>query len=284
MIAVVFLYALLAFTFIIAKQTLAYADPCFLIGIRLTLAGVLLCSYHYARFRTLAIKREDVWLFARTALFHAYLAFIPEFIALQYMSATKANLLYASSPFVSACIAYALHAEQITMKKLAGIVIGLLSILPVLLSGAHTGFSVTPLDGILLIAIASGAYAWFLVKQLMDKQYSLCQINGLAMLWGGLGALGTSFFVEPLAYKALAQPPFWAWLLVLVVIANIGVYNLYGWLCSRYSVTFIMSAGFLCPVFGGFFGWWLEGTVLTWHYFVALIGILAGLVLYYTDS
>ncbi len=195
MIAVVFLYALLAFTFIIAKQALAYADPCFLIGIRMTLAGVLLCSYHYTRFRTLAIKREDVWLFARTSLFHVYLAFILEFIALQSMSATKANLLYASSPFVSACIAYALHAEHITMKKLAGIVIGLLSILPVLLVGNLARFSITMPDGILLIAIASSAYAWFLVKQLMDKHYSLFQINGLAMLWGGLGALGTSFML-----------------------------------------------------------------------------------------
>lgn len=284
MIAVVFLYALLAFTFIIAKQALAYADPCFLIGIRMTLAGVLLCSYHYTRFRTLAIKREDVWLFARTSLFHVYLAFILEFIALQSMSATKANLLYASSPFVSACIAYALHAEHITMKKLAGIVIGLLSILPVLLVGNLARFSITMPDGILLIAIASSAYAWFLVKQLMDKHYSLFQINGLAMLWGGLGALGTSFMLEPLAYKALEKPPFWGWLIVLVITANILVYNLYGWLCSRYSITYIMSAGFLCPLFGGFFGWWLEGTPLTWHYFAALMGIIVGLMFYYTDS
>ncbi len=287
MILVVLLYALLALTFIIAKHTLAYASPCFLIGVRMILAGILLCGYHYIRHRSLgskslSVKREDVWLFISTALFHVYLAFIPEFIALQYMSATKANLLYTTTPFISACIAYALHAEQFTLRKLVGIVIGLLSVLPIVLFHGNEGLlSVTLPDLILSVAIVSSAYAWFLVKRLMDKNYSLLHINGLAMLGGGIGALLTSFLVEPTAYRALGQSYFWAWLILLIITANILVYNLYGWLCSQYSITLIASAGFLCPVFGGLFGWWFEGTPLTWHYAAALFGIALGLFLYY---
>ena len=290
MILVVLLYALISLTFIIAKHTLTYATPCFLIGVRMILAGILLCSYQYLRHRSLGIKslgikQEDLWLFFCTALFHVYLAFIPEFIALQYMSATKANILYTTTPFISACIAYALHAEQITLRKLLGITIGLLGVMPIVLFQGHQGIlSVTMPDLTLFVAIVSSAYAWFLVKRLMDKNYSLLHINGLAMLGGGLGALLTSFFVEPTAYKALGQLHFWAWLILLIITANILAYNLYGWLCSRHSITLIASAGFLRPVFGGLFGWWFEGTPITWHYAAALFGIALGLFLYYKET
>ncbi len=286
MIVIVLLYALLALTFIIAKHTLAYAAPCFLIGIRMVLAGALLCGYQYLRHRSsFSINREDIWLFFCTALFHVYLAFIPEFIALQYMSATKANLLYTTTPFITACIAYALHAERFTKRKLSGIIIGLVSIVPILLFQTNqTIGALSSPDLILFVAIVSSAYAWFLVKRLMNKGYPLALINGVAMIWGGLGALLTSFFFEPTAYTALGQPYFWGWLIMLIISSNILVYNLYGWLCSRYSLTLIASAGFLCPVFGGFFGWWLEGTPITWHYLVALIGVILVLTLYYRET
>lgn len=291
MILVVILYAVLALTFVVAKYTLAYSAPCFLIGIRMVLAGMVLCGFQYLWHRPLLrIEREDWWLFGKVALFHIYLAFVPEFLALQSMSATRVNILYATTPFITACLAYILHVERITLKKVVGILVGLVSVMPLILFIQHE-----PLDGFvwfaisgpeifLFIAIISSAYGWFLVQELIKKGYSLVLINGIAMFGGGIAALITSYFLEPAAYGALWRLPFWGWLLLLILSANIITYNLYGWLCSRYSITFISSAGFLCPVFGGVFGWWLEGDGISWQYLVSFLGITAGLWLYYQDD
>ena len=218
-------------------------------------------------------------------LFHIYVAFVPEFIALQTMSATKANILYATTPFIAACFAYVLHAERLTIKKVAGIVVALISVLPILFNAqTHWLEAISGSDLLLGIAIISSVYGWFLVSQLMDKGYSLVIINGVAMICGGIGALLTSYCTEPMGYTAVWHYPFWGWLCVLIVSANIVVYNLYVWLCKRYSITFISSAGFLCPVFGWLFGWWLDGDGITRYYLISLVGIMIGLWLYCKDE
>jgi drug/metabolite transporter (DMT)-like permease len=56
---------------------------------------------------------------------------------------------------------------------------------------------------------------------------------------------------------------------------------LYAWLFKHYSITLVTSAGFLCPIFGTFYGWFFLGEKITWHYFAALVLVAIGLAIFY---
>ena len=292
MFLVVLLYAILASTFTIAKIVLSYAKPFFIIGCRMILAGTFLLSYLllFKKNRFFFIKK-DIWLFLQASIFHIYLAFIPEFWALQYVSSSKTNLIYSSTPFIGAILSYFLLSEKLSIRKFIGMLIGLFGLIPILLTQTdvrETAMEILNIsfpEIVLLFAVLSATYAWFVVKKLMEKGYSLLMINGVAMLFGGILSLFTSFIVEgfktPLVFEMW---PFFWWLLLLIFMANIVTYNFYGWLLKKYSITFVMSVGFLCPIFGAFYGWFFLNEQITWHYFVSLALITLGLSIFYKEK
>ncbi|KKP24744.1 MAG: hypothetical protein SZ59_C0001G0062 [candidate division TM6 bacterium GW2011_GWF2_28_16] len=292
MFLVVLLYAILALTFTIAKISLEFAKPFFLVGFRMILAGgiMLLFTYFFKR-NKFYIKKSDIWLFIKVAIFHIYLVYIPDIWSLQYLSSSKSNLIYSATPFIAALLSYILLKEKLKFKKFLGMLIGLAGLIPILLTQTdirETGmefFSVSFPEIVLLIAVISGAYAWFIVKKLLDKGYSLLMINGFSMLLGGFWALITAFFVEGINKNSIFDFwPFLGWTLLLIFVANIVFYNFYGWLLKRYSITFVTSAGFLSPVFGAFYGYFFLSETISWHYYVSLIAIIIGLFVFYREE
>lgn len=291
MILVVVLYAVLASTFIFAKKAVSLANPCFLVGIRMIIAGLFLLGYYWLFHRKqLVIKRSDWWLFFKTSLFHIYIMFIFDLWSLQYVTALKSTLIFSSTPFVAAVLSYFLLKERLTIKKVLGIVIGVGGLVPVILaqtSGREAAleFSHVSLpEVVLFMAVVSGAYAWFLVKQLMDRGYSFGIINGVTMLIGGVLSMVTAGIFEGFAHPVKDVFPFMGWLFLLILSANIIFYNLYGFLLQRHSITFITFAGWLCPFFATFYEWFFMSGSITWHYLVSLLLVTIGLYVFYQDE
>jgi drug/metabolite transporter (DMT)-like permease len=291
MFLVVLMYSILALTFVFAKKTLAYAHPFFLIGFRMILAGSILILYQrFFSKSKFSINKSDYWLFFKVALFHIYFSFIFEFWSMQYLSALKITMIYSVTPFVAAILSYILLKERLSWQKILGIIIGLGGLAPVLAlqAGGSQGFKemayVSLPECVLFLAVISGAYAWFLVKQLMDKGYGLGMINGVAMLIGGILSLCTSGIFEGFNNPVSNWPMFLAWLSLLILAANIIVYNFYGWLLRSYSITFITFAGFLSPTFGTVYEWLFFGGHVTWHYFASLVLVVIGLYIFYREE
>lgn len=291
MLLVVILYAVLASTFILAKKALLYANPCFLIGFRMILAGVLLVGYHcLARGKKCHVDKKDYQLFFKTALFHIYFAFVLEFWALQYITALKTTLIYSSTPFIAALLAYLLLKEKLSAQKCLGILVGLGGLVPVLMvastqAEATMEFAKISLpELVLLTAVASSAYAWFLVKQLMNKGYSLIFINGITMFFGGVASMLTAVVFEGVHHPVNNWYWFLVWTLALIIVANIVVYNLYGWLLKHYSITFITFSGFLCPGFGALYEWLFMSGQITWHYLASLALVALGLYIFHRNE
>ena len=106
-------YAILASTFTIAKKALSYSPPFFLIATRMLIAGFFLLAAAIFLGRVSWQKvRKDWFLFFQAALFHSYLAFIPEFWALQHLSSAKTSIMYAVTPFVATLLAHVLHGQR----------------------------------------------------------------------------------------------------------------------------------------------------------------------------
>lgn len=290
MIFVVILYAVLASTFIFAKKAVTLANPCFLVAVRMLLAGAFILGF-YALFhrKYLKIKRADWGLFIIVSFFHIYLVYLLDFWSLQYITALTSTLIYSSTPFIAAILSYFLLKERLTLKKIIGIIVGLGGLVPVIAlqvqGQASSAFgSISLPEIVLFFAVISGAYAWFLVKKLMDRGYSFGMINGVAMLLGGIMSLVTAGIFEGFAHPVKDLYPFMGWLFLLILSANIIFYNLYGFLLQRYSITFLTFAGWLSPCFATLYEWLFMGGTITWHYGVSLVLVFIGLYVFYQDE
>ena len=128
-------------------------------------AGIIFLSlqYLFAR-KNFYIKREDWWPFIRTAFFYIYLAFVPEFWALQRLTATKVVIIYSITPFIAATLAYFLVSEKLTRLKVLGMIIGTLGVIPLLMTPDNSiataeFFRISIAEGVLLLAVVAGAIA-----------------------------------------------------------------------------------------------------------------------------
>lgn len=284
-------YAILASTFTLAKVAVAHADPLFLIGVRMTAAAPLMFLVHYFQSNnSFAIRRNDYVKLFLVSVFHIFLPFIGEFWALQFVSSAKTAITYSLTPFIAAVISYFLLKKKLTIKQTAGLVIGLLGLLPIFFSGDDVAFGSELLhvswpEFILLLAVISASYAWFIVSDLMQRGYGISLINGIAMLLGGIMSLVLWFFtsgdVSPIRGDISS---FLLWTGLLIVVANVISYNLYGWLLRHVSITFMSAIGFLCPIFASLYGLVLLHENLGFAHAVALVMVGFGLWLFYRDE
>lgn len=293
MFFVVILYALFAGIFVIAKTGLDYAEPFFLVGSRMAVAGILLLGYQFLFNRKeFKFQKTDFWLIFRLALFNIYLTNAFEFWGLKYLTSFKTCFIYSLSPFVSALISYFVLSEKMSGKQWLGLLIGMVGFLPLLFTetasehstGHFWGFSWAELA--VMGAAVSSVYGWILLRKLVkERNYSPLMANGLSMLIGGGMSLVHSSAVEtwnPLPVTEYI--PFVECAILLIIISNLIAYNLYGHLLKRYSATFMSFAGFTTPLFTALFGWFFLDEVVTWSFFVSAAIVFSGLTLFYQEE
>lgn len=316
MILVLVLYMLLGLAFTISKAALEYAAPVFLVGIRMSLAGVLLLGYMYFfNRRNWYFNKRDIWLLVQISFLNIYLSFILEFWGLQYISSSKGCFLFSLSPFVTALLEWRFFGVCMTMKKWVGLLIGFVGFFPILLKetpleemvGSFLFISLPELA--ILGSAISAVYAWILIKGLIQKErYSPAMINGITMLWGGIAALITSWLIEKktiLKFPPHATEISWAhlpfiqyifgdlgakivplafYILALILLVNVIFYNFYIYLLKKYSATFLSFVGFSAPLFAAFFGWLFLNETISWLFFISVFVVGFGLYLFYQDE
>ncbi len=283
----------MASTFTIAKLAVSFMKPFFFIGFRMVSAGALLLGYVYYYQRTkIKIDKKDFFLFFQIIAFHIYCAYIFEFWALQYVSSSKACLLYSLSPFITALLCYFSFGQKLSLQKWIALIIGFIGMIPILVSYSvpelflsHIGFLSTA-EIALLFAIVSAAYGWIVVRKLMDRSYSSLLINGIGMFGGGFLALLTALVMEGINPMQSAAPPHtfmgaFLCMISLIFIANIVGYNLYAYLLQHYSLTFLSLVGLITPVFVSIFGWLFLNERITGAFVISFALTLIGISLFY---
>lgn len=318
MFLIIILYMLFASTFTIGKAALSYTTPIFLIAVRMLCAGVFLLIYqYYCNYRFWYYRWNDWYNLLRISFFEYYGAFVLEFIALQWLTSAKACLIYNISPFVTAMLSFALLGERMSIKQLVGLIIGFLGFIPILWGTTSTeqlvgSTSFISLPELLQFgSVVCASYGWVLLKQTQRKGYTTIMINGITMTGAGIMALITSLIVEgrpilTLPGNCLSYSLPWlcdffssytghgqyfasislfvGYTLALVIIANIIGFNLYGYLLSKYSVTFLSFTGSITPFFAAFFGWLFLGEAIGWEFWVTAAIVFLGLTLFYQDE
>ncbi len=286
MYLVFFLYALLASTFSIGKILVHLLPPIFLIAIRMIIAGTLLSAAWYIFDRRVAIKARDWWLFSIVILFHILLPFTSEYIALQYISPSSACLMYNLSPFLSAIFSYFIFHEIMTPKKWVGFSIGIAGILFYLQSQCCVDFGLSWPNFLMFISVVTSCLGWIFVRILVkNKGYSTLLVNGISMFIGGWIALPLSrYFEGVMTIDVIHIPHIIGLLALMIVIANILFYNLYGYLLQKYTATFLSFVGFVTPLFAAFFEWIFFGVVVPHEFFLTVLIVGAGIFIFYQEE
>ena len=288
MIKIVVLYALFASTFSLGKVLLNYAPPIFIVGIRMTIAGLILLAYQYLHKDTVFKFKKKHWkLYLQVILFTCYFPYILRFWGLRYMASSKASLIYTLGPFITYLFSYLIVKEKVTAKKIIGLVIGFIGLLPILIvptpiEDIKGGFGVFSWAEIsIVLSISCLSYGWLIMHKLIkDKNYSPAMVNGISMFIGGIMALVTSFIFEPSA--TITDPlPFFGLLAVIILVSNLLCHNIYGNLLKKYSPTFLSFASFLTPLFAAFYGYIFLHEKISWDFVVSTACVILGLVIFY---
>lgn len=294
---VIVLFALFASLFTFSKSALEFSQPFFLIGSRMTFAGLLLLGHQFIFNRQAYsnIKASHLIPLVMLGLVSIYITNIAEIWGLQFMSSAKACLIYSLSPFVAALFAYWVLKEKLNLKKWLGLLIGFIGLTPILFTQSASSDLVKDLlfvswsEIALIVAVFASVYGWILLKKIInDFQYSPMMANGVSMLIGGMLALFHSYLSHetwapfPIIngkYAAFLECTLW-----MTLISNVICYNLYGYLLKRFSATFLSLAGLITPLFASLFGWYFLNEVITWHFFASMTLFSIGLIIFYLEE
>lgn len=292
MLEVLIIFALFAAVFPIGKVALLYSQPIFLTAARMIFAGVMLIGYHwYNNPQRVQVTFALVGNIVLLSLFNIYLTNVCEFWGLQYLSAAKTSFIYNLSPFASAFLSYLFFNERMTMKKWLGLMIGFLGFIPLLLQSTNTeellggiGFLSWAELSLITAAIAT-VLGWIVMRQVVLKGMSVLYANGWSMLIGGLGALLTSYVVEPWSPYPYTDPMLFLWyMLILMLISNIFCYNIYAYLLRSYTATFLTFAGFTTPLWAAFYGWLFLNESISNAFVLSSITVFIGLYMFYSEE
>ena len=288
----ILLFALFASLFTLQKTTLQYTEPFFLVGARMTFAGILLLSYlKFFKKYKFNIEARHIKDFVMLGISAIYLTNIFEIWSINNMVSSKACLIYSLSPFVTALIGFIMIKEVLSPKKWLGMLIGFIGLIPIffaqsqdeLAAGKLFIFSYAELS--LLGAVFFSVYGWIIMKRLM-QDFTPFVANSIAMTLGGVLALAHSYISgeawHPIPVTNIQ--PFIINSLVMCLISNIICYNLYGMLLKRFTATFMSFAGLVTPFFASIYGYLFLGETVSWHYFASISLFSLGLVIFYKEE
>lgn len=287
------MYALFGSIFSIGKIGIENSEPYFLTGIRMLLAGgILLAYYCYKNPGKIVITKSEWKLLFLVAFFNVFITNAFEFWGLQYMSAAKTCVIYNLSPFWAALIAYTFGTENMSGKKWMGLAVGLLAISPMMVGPIFAGeFSEsTTLELVaecaLTVSSITAVVGWTFVKKLtVENKTPALLINGISFLMAGVMCLTTSLSIEKWnPVPVFSWPEFLFALGYIVLIHNIICYGIYAASLKKFSVTFMSFAGLSCDLFAAFFGWLFLSEPIFLSFWIAFIGIMVGLYLFYQEE
>lgn len=291
MTLIVILNALFGISMPISKVLLNNASPLFLTGVRMGIAGIVLLLYEkFYQKESFVFPSGHKRIYFQIIVLGIFASYVLRFYALQYMPSGKASFLLNFSPLLSSVYAYLVFNEKMTRKQWAGLALGFIGMIPMLLmaSSQEVYFSeflfISIPECILLVSAALHTYSFILIQQLVrDKSCSPSFVNGFTMGLGGLLSLVVSLCFEDLS-KQIIDVKFCGMLSFLIITSNIICHNIYAYLLRSYSATFLAFSGFLSPIFSTLYGWSFLYEEVTWHFYVSTTIVLCGLYLFHKDE
>ena len=296
MILICLLNFLYSTIFVIGKFALKISQPIFLTAIRMIGAGIISYGIHRFFHRSpqfrLLTKNDWIVLFVM-AFFNVYMTNAGEFWSLQYLSAGKTAFIYNFSPFFALIFSAMLFSEKVTTKKLLGMSIGFIALIPILLGKedivdtTYHFFGYISIAEIVMVGAAMAtSLGWVIMEHFVKKnKFTTYFLNGSSMFLGGIMCLVHSCLFESRPFitdDRYSNFAFYA--IIIMLIQNVGAYNLHTYLLKYYSATWLTLSSFTMPLLTIFISYIVLGEPLTISFFICSALVALGLFIFCLDD
>ena len=292
MLPIVLFYGLISGVFAFGKQAILHVQPFFLSSSRLPFAGLTILGYQYI------FKRHQIY-YERACIFFLCLYGITLFIgdAFRFMAmvtipAANSALVSATGPFVTAISAHFLLKEYLTVRKLLALVLGFLSIIPLIINN----LSAIPEDqsihqvlwgyGASFISVLGFVASAYALKVLTNRlKYPPLTAAGIGTIIGGIVGLGVSWIYEvwtpfPITNMHDAFP----YLLLLFIGHNVIGYPIFAYLINKYPVTLVSFGQLTLPLFTALLRYCIFGDPIPWIFGFSLVVLAGAFYIFYTET
>jgi drug/metabolite transporter (DMT)-like permease len=310
MIVLVFAYLFLASAISTNKIILYALKPEFLVGIRMTVAALLLAlyslTYAHHRLKWKQVKDYFPWLII-IALFTTFFPANLKAYALSHMQSSKMAFFGTLDPFVTALYTFVVYKERLTFQKWLGILIGFMGMMILIFTSSPLeeqlkAFSVVSYPELAAFwAIILSRFGWITAQQLLKKDIlGPVQLNIITMSIGGIISLCAAYLRNQTSITSLAQAPLpfleqalsvvsptaqlMGFTAYTIIVGNMLGYTFYAHALKQYSATFISLSGFSIPLLVALFGWLFLNEPLSLTFFVACAVTFIGMAIFFFDE
>ncbi len=245
-------------------------------GVRFLIAGILIIAFGSITEKKLLLpSKSSLPSIGVLSLTQTIIQYVFFYIALANTSGVNSSIINGSNNFFAIIIAFFLLREKLSVKKIAGCLLGFGGvILASIAQGTVGGFNVLG-EGFMIISAISCALSNVLLKKFSQKHNPLI-LSGYQFIFGSIVMIiiGVS-----LGGKLTAINPYGILILIYLALLSCITYTIWSLLLKYNGVAKISIFGFITPVAGSimsalFLG---EYQLFDWKYLVALILVALGI-------
>lgn len=285
MTLLIVLNILYALGYPLGKLALDDSQPLFLISLRMLLGGLLLLAWELGvKKKKISFSKKSFMSICISGVLGMYLVNVFSYWGLATISATRAAFVENLGPIVAAFLEWLIFKDKFTFVEWFGIIIATFGTMQIVASpGANilaTGLSSIQMGDIfIMLSDIVGVYSFILIRKIASEEdFNPILTNGIAMLIGGIFALGHSLLTEtwsPIPTTNVASMIINT--ILMLIIYNILCDNLYNFLATEYTVTTLMLSGFTVPLFTAAFDWLFFGLKIPHVFWISALFIITGM-------
>ncbi|MFS1515327.1 DMT family transporter [Bacillus sp. SCS-151] len=262
--------SLMGSSFAIGKMGLAYVSPFLLVGLRFTIAGLIMSLW--VKNKKLH-SPKDTWmkifiigLFQTTGVMGCI------FLSLRTITAGESSILTFINPLLVVILGTIFLRMKYRLYQWIGVLIGCLGV--IVTFGFHLQLQPGTLLG--LGAGISWAIATILVKK-WGSHFDIWVLTAYQMLFGGLVLLLLSIILE--SPKMIINIESISIVLYLAIMGSIVQFATWYYLLNKGDPGKTSAFLFLAPFFGVLFGWLLLDEIVQWYVYLGGLLIFIGIFL-----
>ncbi|WCK55674.1 DMT family transporter [Aneurinibacillus sp. Ricciae_BoGa-3] len=269
-ILVILTTSLMGSSFAVGKIGLAYMSPLLLIGLRFTLAGVLMALVVIKKpFPKQPLDWGKIFLIG---LFQTAGVMGCIFLSLRTIPAGESSILTFSNPLLVVILSSLFLGSRYQFSHWLGVLIGFMGVFITL--GLHLQLRIGTLLG--LGAAISWSIATILIKK-WGMRFNIWVLTAYQMFFGGILLLLFSAAME--TPKLIINPTSVFIVLWLAIMASIVQFAIWFYLLNQGDPGKTSAFLFLAPFFGVLSGWLLLDEVVEWYVYVGGLLIFIGIFL-----
>ena len=266
-----------SYAFVAGKIGVTYCPPLILLAARFSAAGILILGFVALRGERWSLSWRDTLAFALIGVANNALYLGIGYTGLKTVSAGLSGLILSTNPVFTAVFAALLLNEQLTWRKIAGLVLGILGVASIVWHRMSVGTD--SLHGILftLAALASIVAGTILFKLLAPKG-SLWIGNGVQNIAAGIVLAPIAFTLSSVS-DIVPNLPLLGSFAFLTLGGSVLAYVIWFHLLRVCGATAASAYHFLMPPLGMLFAWIVLGEHVALRDLLGIVPVALGIYL-----